>query len=198
MALDLFLVIDGVQGESQDAAFPNGMELLGFKLGGRNIGEKAKRRAQRQKLPGQQETPPPGTHAPAPKKKKMTELFSFSIDKYLDYASPVLLKNYAQTRASTGTEDLKPFRLATLSVRKPPANPGGQPFVFFTLEFEQVYVVKYEVNLDTETNTPTEDIDFCFNTCVMTYTPQKMSGEPDRQLAPMGWDFFINDRKPKQ
>lgn len=193
MALDLFLTIQGIAGETQDAAFasPRGMELLGFKFGGSKVGDHGPKHGKNKGKEGEAAE----KKVPAAE-KKMAELFSFSVEKFLDAGSPDLLKNYALTRA----KELKPYPWAKLSARKPPAHTEGKPLIFFVLEFTSVYVVKYEIDLDTETNTPTEDIDFCFNSCVMTYTPQKESGEPDQQgrIGPMGWDFFLNQRKPKQ
>jgi type VI protein secretion system component Hcp len=184
MALDLFLTIDGVTGETLDAAFanPRAMELLSFKFGGKDTSTPAKKKG---KGKGEDEVPPA--------QKRTVELFSFSIEKYIDAASPDLLKNYALTRA----KELKPFPTAKLSARKPQSNPLAKPLIFFTLEFTNLYVAKYEISLDKETNTPTEDIDCCFSSCVMTYTPQTAAGvgEVSRRIGPMGWDFLRNVRK---
>jgi type VI protein secretion system component Hcp len=177
--LDLFLQIDGVQGESKDTHFAQAasrpIEITKFSLGGTFVGEisneqKREKAKKKGELAGRGST---------------LDKFSFSITKPADTASVDLLLNYAQTLSKT----LTPYPWARILVRK----PGSANFFYLMLEFTEVFVTGYEMDFDdADTNTPIEDIDFCFSSCVMSYTPQTRTGAPGQAIAPMGWNFKTN------
>jgi type VI protein secretion system component Hcp len=185
MAIDAFLEIEGVKGESLDEYFRKQskavIEIHSFDLGGTFVGETHDKKTLK-KMAKAGRTPQTGEGARSTK-----DIFSFSVSKHLDSASTDLLKNYAQTRSKS----LSPFKSAKVHLRK----TGDKNFFYLVLEFTEVYVVGYEMELDDPaTNTPTESLQFCFSSCKITYRPQKQTGGRDAPIGPMGWDFKTNQK----
>jgi len=199
--VDAFLKLVGpngpLKGESNDAQFPDLIEIDDWDLSAAGIGtpesdsdsgddddedegkkkgkkgEKGKEKKEKKK-----------------KKKEKKGSFTFKITKDPDYSSPDLAQSYSQNLAG----ERECFPRAELYCRK----RGAKNFIYLTLIFKQVYVVAYNLDLGggkggDSGSIGEEKVEFVFETCIMKYASQGVGGEAGRDLE-MGWDFKLQEK----
>jgi type VI protein secretion system component Hcp len=172
LALDGFLELlqkngtAAVKGETTDAKFRGkGMKLVSFEL-----------KAQ-QDLSSERSSDP-----------EDSKLFTFSVTKELDYATPDLFKAYCLF-----WDDHKiTWDKARVTLRKA---AGGQAVEYLVFEFQDVYVKDWSLDGKDGEDMPEEDVEFCFRTLQFNYWPQTHGGGLGT-LQEGGWDF--TGHKPLQ
>lgn len=211
MAVDAFLVLSDMQGnpitgESQDAVFSqvNAIEIFDFDF-------EASKNAE---LEGEEEESGPVrsmadddadsffaslVNAAELYRDTAHDSFTFSIKKMLDLSSPHLFHSFCQTLQGSGKKKIK-FTFAEAKVYlcragfKRDATKKPDDVAFMVLHFEDLYVTKYALKLDTGLNVPDEDIDFFFQKYKMGYRPQATTGGFTTKLRYLGFDF-LEDKK---
>jgi type VI protein secretion system component Hcp len=199
MAIDAFLQLyrdaagqNAVVGECSDSVFVNAIELTEFSMDALS----------RIEVDIRATVPPRSGTTPTTDKgaEETADSFSFSIEKQFDTSSTDLFLNYC---ANYGAQAQSPrpetFEKIPLQFKKGVVSlcVGGQPrkradHAYLTLEFTDLYVVKYELKLG-DKNIAKENIDFYFSTYKMTYRRQ----QPDGTLiavTPRGYDFEHNQK----
>ena len=109
--------------------------------------------------------------------------FVFTVKKDADLATPDLFKAFC--RFIDSPENCQPYDEAFVTLRK-----AGQskPVPFLEFHFKGVYVVDYKLKVDSGEKPPSEDVDFAFDYCEMTYHAQSKSGAK-KPLKPRSFDF---------
>lgn len=124
--------------------------------------------------------------------------FSFSIKKMLDVSSPFLFRHYCETQKKKKDELKTSFAECTIYLciagvtRDSSKTPDD--VARLVLHFEDLYITKYALKLDTALNIPDEDIDFFFHKYKMGYRPQSATGSFSTKLRFLGFDF-VEDTK---
>jgi type VI protein secretion system component Hcp len=176
MAIDAFLELldveaqSAVQGEALDKKFreKQGMELLSFEVSS-------------QVDPSSAAAATPGTES---------NLFTFSITKSIDNATPDLLMAYAKywkTRREI-------WPLARVTMRKA---AGHKQMKFLLFEFGSAYIKSWTLDSKDGEEPPEEEIEFAFRWMRVTYWPQTQKG--GKMEAPPitgGWDLGGNCELP--
>jgi type VI secretion system secreted protein Hcp len=147
-AMDFYLKIDGIPGESNDDKHQDEIEVLSWTWGATNT-----------------TTIVPGGGASAGR----VDFQPLTITKYLDKSSPTLFLR---------TADGKFLQKAILTSERPGVGAGGFKFLVMTLEslFVTSYSVGAQAN--GEDNLPVENISFGFGKVRMEYFIQKADGSP--------------------
>ncbi|HET8874753.1 MAG TPA: type VI secretion system tube protein Hcp [Casimicrobiaceae bacterium] len=157
-AVDSFIKIAGIDGESQDEQHKGEIDVLSWSWGMSGVSSRAS-----STNPSQ----PVGPLARACARE-------FTITKQVDKASPSLFAN-----AATGT----PIQNAVITVRK--AGRGQQEFMTITLSNVVVSSVA-QVGASDDSG-PTESVSFNFSSVLITFTPQNAdgsAGDPIKAPAP--------------
>jgi type VI protein secretion system component Hcp len=178
MAAEIFLELisksgSQVKGESTDAQFPTHIELKSFSMKGPTFSRKMERKAAAAKEKGKDSDK-------AKKLEEKTTTWSFSISKDVDKSTPVLIQTYSK---NLGPQS-EPYSKAVVRFRIP------QPykhFVFLELIFVDVFLTKYDVEIDEETSLPGEKISFSFKGVEMKYMQQEVTGAASKRLMTSQW-----------
>jgi type VI protein secretion system component Hcp len=109
------------------------------------------------------------------------KVFSLSIKKAIDNASPDLFRAYCMH----ATKQEKAFDQATLTMRKA---AGSGSLEFFVLELSNVTIQSYKIEATDSEDLPEENIDVAFGKLMLRYYPQKAAGS-GAAMKPGGWDF---------
>lgn len=119
---------------------------------------------------------------PGPQKTPSKNLFTFTITKEIDNATPDLLLGFCQRWATQNVT----WELARVTVRKA---GGGLPAIDYLIyEFTNVYVRSWTLENQDADDLPEEEVEFAFDTCRMQYYPQSASGVR-KSMKEGGWDF---------
>ena len=147
MAVDYFLKLDSINGESVDANFSNQIQVLSYSLGGTQMTSVA------------------GTGGSGAGKANLADFSimksEFSVMKNYDAATPEIFKSML-----LGTHIPK----GTLSAVKSGAN--GKPFL--TIDFTEMFVTSQQVSASSEV--PMESVSFSYNTIKVDYSKQNEQG----------------------
>ena len=172
MAVDAFLVLhdkDGtpIEGECTDDVFKGSIEIGKFNFDAISGVEKhvrdsgaLTRKLEVRSMAGGEES---------------LDSFTFSIEKQMDKASPVLFLNYCQSMSKRS--EGAPFKKATVYICLPGIERKGkleqtkEDVAWVILEFTKLSINQYGIRLDTELNIPDENIMFFFETYKITYRP---------------------------
>jgi type VI secretion system secreted protein Hcp len=166
MAFDAFLIFDAgptpVQGESQDPAFKNAIELKSFAFGAENTISLGS-----------------ATGGAGAGKARFNEL---TITKLSDSTSATLFQMLV-----TGGH----FKSATLSIRKSgdKTKPGGGVYERFT--FSMVFVSKISINGSSGDDTPTETVVLNYGALKWEYSRQDPTGNLT-PVPPTQWSVITN------
>jgi len=124
--------------------------------------------------------------------------FSFSIKKMLDLSTPHLYHSFCQTLQKNRKKVKFTFAEAKVYLCvagvKRDSSKKPEDVAYMVLHFEDLYVTKYALKLDTGLNIPDEDIDFFFQKYKMGYRPQASAGGFATKLRYLGFDF-VDDKK---
>jgi type VI protein secretion system component Hcp len=184
MAVDAFLILEGVEGESTDAVFKGSIEIAKFNFDAVSGVEEHVRDSNAE-----------GRRTKVLQKEGL-DSFTFSIEKEMDKTSPKLFLNYCESMSKHGA----PFKKATvyLCLAGVEREKGKQKedVAWVTIEFTTLSVSHYGIRLDTELNIPDEDITFRFETYKITYRPQLESGRLDVARSPLGFAFIFGKQEP--
>lgn len=183
--VDLFLeLIDEnkkkVEGETRDQEFSKkkAIEISEFKLDGDSAESRAKKGKKKKRDKGGRDSDDDdegGGESKGPYCK-------FEITKTVDASSPNLLLAYCWTISSGEAADGPKYTTARISVRK----GGAGQLVYLVLEFTEVSVISY--SLDIKSETPEETMVFKFEEIEMTYHSQADDGTLDTRYY-AGWNF---------
>ncbi|MGF1580237.1 MAG: type VI secretion system tube protein Hcp [Gemmataceae bacterium] len=124
--------------------------------------------------------------------KAKLSLFTFTITKEIDAATPFLFQAFCE-RWSAKPKDKQQgkFAKARVSVRK----AGGTPFTYLQYEFTDVHIYSWELSNKDGDDLPEETVEFCATGYNMLYFPQSTSGRQARTRPfEAGWTFR-EDRK---
>ncbi len=113
--------------------------------------------------------------------------YRFQITKQIEKSTPFFAQAYFSNSFKPKRQEYNSFAEAKIVVRKMGAH-AKHPVSFFTLTFRGVYVVGYELQTQ-GAEPPEETIDFCFQTCEMSYKPQLADGTLGAANA-KGWNFI--------
>jgi type VI secretion system secreted protein Hcp len=114
MAVDYFLALDTIKGESIDATYKGQIQVLSWSFGESNT------------------VPPPTTGGGGAGKPNFSD---FNLMKLVDAASPLLIRACA-----LGTT----LKTATLSGRRTATGSAGKPFAFLLIQFTNVHVTSVQ------------------------------------------------------
>jgi type VI secretion system secreted protein Hcp len=164
MAIDLFLKVDGVKGESKDARHPDEIEVLGYEFSARQTG-----------------APKFGGGGGAGK----GEVSSFSVWKNLDRASPPLLllllngKHLPEVVLTARKAGTTPIEFLKVTMK--------------TCAITDISETAGETWGEASEGGPLtrEEVTIAFATMKVEYTPQKADGSADAPVS-MGWDLVKN------
>jgi type VI protein secretion system component Hcp len=185
MAVDAFLILedkDGtpIVGESTDAVFEGSIEIGKFNFDAisgvekhvRDSGALARKLEVRSMAGGEESL----------------DSFTFSIEKQLDKASPMLFLNYCQSMSKRS--EGAPFKKATVYICLPGLERKGkkEDVAWVIIELTKLSINQYGIRLDTELNIPDENITFYFETYKITYRPQTSTGQLAKPRT-LGFDF---------
>lgn len=162
MAIDIFLQLDGVTGESQDTTYKGAIELQTFSYGVSNTA-----------------TIGSATGGAGGGKANFDKLM---VTKTADIASPVIFQNCALG---------KHYKKATLICRKSggtAAKPGQE---YFRVEFGMVFVTEYNHVGSPTDDGLVEHITFAYGAIKETYQGQKSDGSLSGK-AEFGWSQIKN------
>jgi type VI protein secretion system component Hcp len=185
MAVDAFLILqdkDGtpIEGECTDAVFKGSIEIAKFNFDAISGVEKQVRDSNALAYKQQVRGMAGG--------EESLDSFTFSIEKQMDKSSPMLFLTYCQSlgKRSEGA----PFKKATvyLCIAGMKRKGNKEDVAWVMLEFTKLSINQYGIRLDTELNTPDENITFFFETYKMTYRPQLESGQLEKPRT-LGFDF---------
>jgi len=126
-------------------------------------------------------------------KAKKANKLKIVLEKFVDSASPGLLKAYCQAADRKEHNDYKPFEEVVLSFRKA---GGSTPLVYLKIKLSQVDVTSYSLDSGSGSEPPRENLTLSCETFMISYTRQTQEGgakdmDPDKIL---GWDFENNKR----
>ncbi len=158
-AVDMFLGFEGptIVGESKDSVHAGKVDVLAWSWGMSNSGT---------------------THTGGGTGAGKANFQDLSLTKYVDKASPVLMKKCAD-----GTHIAK----ATLIVRK----AGEKPLEYIKITMEEVMVTSVSTGGSGGEDRLTENISLNFAKVKFEYIPQKADGSGDAAI-PMGWNIVEN------
>lgn len=221
VAIDAYLVVKGVVGETLDEEFGpmGGCEISSFQLGVEKSSsldepDEEKEDEEEQKLSKQSAkrldalgidrkdrmTQLEGFVAKAFKKKlppalKELENYTFEVTKDADSATPYFFMAYCETAAVKDKEKFKPYPEATVYLRK--SGGGAKPQVFMKLIFREVYVVSFGMSAThSDDSTPDETVKFCFSECEFHYMRQSgMGGVKTGEAKPIILKFNFRTQK---
>jgi type VI secretion system secreted protein Hcp len=157
MAVDMFLKIDDVQGESVDGAHAKEMEILAWSWGMSQTGT---------------------THSGAGGGAGKVDVQDIHVTKYLDKASPVLMKMCCK-----GTH----FKEAVFTVRK----AGDKPLEYLKITMKEGLISTISVGGSQGDERTTENVTLNFALFNIEYVPQKADGTGDAAV-PAGWNIATN------
>jgi type VI protein secretion system component Hcp len=121
--------------------------------------------------------------------------YRFQITKQIEKATPALAQAYFSNSFKPKRHEYNSFDEAKISFRKLGAH-RKHATPFFTVTFRGVYVVGFE--LETQgVEPPTETIDFCFQTCEMSYREQARDGTLGTAKV-KGWNFVAQKERQSQ
>jgi type VI protein secretion system component Hcp len=197
MAFDAFMIVkvkgsEVLKGESVDEEFSKlgASEILEFSFSSSEAGSKI-----RGILEGKEIT------SSIAKTKTEDELedekrtkLKMSVSKYLDSASPGLLKAYCQISDRRPNDDYKPFESVILNLRKA---GGSNPLRYLMIELDTVDVSSYALESGSGNEPPRENLTLSFETFKVEYTSQSTTGLASgmSKTSIMGWDFENNKAK---
>jgi type VI secretion system secreted protein Hcp len=160
MAVDMFLELKNVKGESLDKEHKDLIDILAWSWGVSNSG-----------------TAHLGPGAGAGK----ANFQDISITKYVDLASPTLLKF-----ASDGGH----IEEGKLIVRK----AGGKPLTYIVIEMKKIFITSFSTGGSGGEDRLTENVTLNFAKFKFTYTSQKPDGTKDKS-PDFGYDIPAQDAK---
>jgi type VI secretion system secreted protein Hcp len=160
MAVDMFLKIDSIKGDSVDDKHKGEIEVLSWSWGVTQTGT---------------------THSGSGGGAGKANVQDVTITKYLDRASPILLKH-----CLTGLH----VKEAVLTVRK----AGGKPLEYLKLKMKEALVSSIQTGGSGSDERLTETVAFNFASVEEEYTPQKADGSGDASI-PITWNIAKNSEK---
>lgn len=158
MAVDMFLKIEGIKGESQDAKHKDEVDVLAWSWGMSQSGT---------------------FHTGGGGGAGKVNIQDLSLTKYVDKASPVLMKHCANG---------KHIKEALLTVRK----AGEKPVEYIKIKIAPVMVTSLSTGGSGGEDRLTENVTLNFGTVEFEYTPQKPDGSADASIP---WKFDIAGNK---
>lgn len=165
MAIDIFLTIPGVPGESQDTTFQGAIELTSYSWGLSKL-----------------VTIGSGTGGTGTGKTQFSEL---NITKDFDKSSPLLMQ---------ALESGKPYPKITLSLRRTAGGSAAKAQVFLTYEFDQVYVTSIsDAASSGGGDAPSESISFTMGAVAVEYYPQNNDGSLGTGVT-SSWSVVTNSQ----
>src|SRR5206468_3768095 len=99
-----------------------------------------------------------------------------------DSSSPELFQEYCK---KAEIKEATPFEKAVISLR---TSQGQTEFVFVVLEFTDLFIASYKVDVSDDGKLPVETVKFSFNSVTIEYAPQKKTAG-SRSSTIVGWDF---------
>jgi type VI secretion system secreted protein Hcp len=160
MAVDMFLKIDSIKGESQDDKHKGEIEVLSWSWGVTQTGT---------------------THIASGGGTGKASVEDISITKYLDRASPILLKH-----CLAGIH----VKEALLTVRK----AGGKPLEYVKMKMKDALISSVRTGGSGREEQLTETLGINFANVEFEYVPQKADGSGDAAI-PMTWNIAKNAEK---
>jgi type VI secretion system secreted protein Hcp len=158
MAVDMFLDINGVKGESRDKAHSQKIDVLSWSWGMSNSGS---------------------AHVGGGAGAGKVDVQDISVTKYVDSASPVLMKACAN-----GSH----FDKATLTVRKA---GGTSPVEYVTIHMNEVFITAVATGGSGGEDRLTENVLLNFAKVDLYYTPQTEKGAKGTPIG-FKWDIATN------
>jgi len=191
-------------GETTDAAHAGSVqaakiEVTFFRFGSAKSLSKAKAQRERDKLDEEKrddkdeeaddaQSVRNARERPTEKTGKKEDDFRFQITKQVDKATPVLMQAYYSNSFKPKRQECNSFAEAKLIVRK--LGGGNKAHrAYLEMTFRGVYIVGYELETMGK-DPPQETIDFCFQTCEMSYAQQLASGDLVKDPNIKGWNFL--------
>ena len=166
------------------------IEIVSFRFGDAKSLAKAKeadKKAAKRQGDDDEDEPESGGVSSGKKTGNVEDDYRFQITKQIEKATPALAQAYFSNSFKPKRHEYNSFDEAKISFRKLGAH-RKHPTPFFTITFRGVYVVGYE--LQTQGVEPMEEtIDFCFQTCEMSYREQARDGTLGVAKV-KGWDFI--------
>jgi type VI secretion system secreted protein Hcp len=159
MAVDMFLDINGVKGESRDKAHSKQIDVLSWSWGMSNSGS---------------------AHVGGGAGAGKVNVQDISVTKYVDSASPVLMKACA-----AGNH----FDKATLTVRKA---GGTSPVEYVTINMNEVFITSVSTGGSGGEDRLTENVSLNFAKVNLFYTPQTEKGAKGTDIS-FKWDIAANN-----
>lgn len=160
MAVDMFLKIDSIKGESQDDKHKGEIEVLSWNWGVVQTGT---------------------THIASGGGAGKASVEDISITKYLDRASPILLKH-----CLSGIH----IKEALLTVRK----AGGKPLEYVKMKMKDAIISSVRTGGSGREEQLTETLSINFANVEFEYVPQKADGSGDASI-PITWNIAKNAEK---
>lgn len=160
MAVDMFLKIDSIKGESQDDKHKGEIEVLSWNWGVVQTGT---------------------THIASGGGAGKASVEDISITKYLDRASPILLKH-----CLSGIH----IKEALLTVRK----AGGKPLEYVKMKMKDAIISSVRTGGAGREEQLTETLSINFANVEFEYVPQKADGSGDASI-PITWNIAKNAEK---
>ncbi|HEV2971482.1 MAG TPA: type VI secretion system tube protein Hcp [Pirellulales bacterium] len=114
------------------------------------------------------------------------EDYRFQITKQIEKATPILAQAYFSNSFKPKRHEYNSFDEAKITIRKLGAH-AKHPKAYFTVTFRGVYIVGYDLQTQGP-DPPEETIDFCFQTCEMSYKSQSAEGTLGTANV-KGWNF---------
>jgi len=192
--LDAFLKIKGITGECHDAgmikrAGQGVMELSKVEFKGTAI---SKRSGRGKGSGGGMFSRESDTDVEDEEEEEKP--FTLQISKLVDSASPILYQHYCiwAGQDPAAIKNRPPYKAAKLWVRK--AGVGKEPeypgLIYFTFEFTELKIISFSWDFDSSGEAG-EDIEFQFNTCLVKYRKQDITGGLNETVI-RGYDFKQN------
>ncbi len=161
MAVDMFLKLDSIKGEAQDKTHGGEVDVLAWSWGVSNGGT---------------------LHVGGGGGAGKANFQDLSITKYVDKASPVLLK-----AVTTG----KHIKSATLTVRK----AGDKPLEYIVINLDDILVTSISTGGSGGEDRLTENVSLNFARVGVKYSEQKTDGS-GAPAIPYNWDIPKHDEWP--
>lgn len=157
MSVDMFIKIGDIKGESPDDSHKEEIEVLAWNWGLSQSGS---------------------THHGSGGGAGKVNVQDISLTKYVDKASPVLMKMCCSGKHHTE---------ALLTVRK----AGDKPLEYIKIKMEDVIVSSLSTGGSGGEDRLTENVSLNFAKVSVDYTPQKPDGSGDAPIK-MGWNIAAN------
>ena len=128
--------------------------------------------------------------------KKRKSRLKVDLKKYLDSASPYLLKAYChQASGYRQTDKYEPFKSVDLHLRKA---GGSEPLVYLKIGLKEVDVLSYTLDSGSGTELPTEGLTLGCQEFTVEYSIQTAAGLKHKSKSPtiLGWNFEENKPAP--